>query len=51
MLAGSASGVWAAVPVGAAPQISRAASGDKEATERATAIAKTMDMKEGILGS
>jgi hypothetical protein len=51
MSAGSASGVWAAVPVGGAPQISRAASGDEVATERAAAMAKTMDVKEGILGS
>jgi hypothetical protein len=47
--AGSANGVWAAVPVGAAPQISRAASGDEVATERAAAMAKTVDVKEGIL--
>lgn len=49
MSAGSASGVWATVPVGAAPQISRVASGDAEATERAAAMAKTVNVKEGIL--
>jgi hypothetical protein len=51
MSAGSASGVWAAVPVGAAPQILRAVSGDEVATERAAAMAKTVDVKEGILSS
>ena len=48
MSAGCASGAWAAVPVGATPQISRAASGDAEATERAAMMAM-IDLEEGIL--
>ena len=47
--AGSASGVWEAVPVGAAPQMSRATRGDAEATERAAVMAMMVDVKEGIL--
>ena len=47
--AGSASGVWGAVPVGAAPQMSRVARGDAEATERAAVMAMMVDVKEGIL--
>ena len=47
--AGSASGVWAAVPVGATPQMSRATRGDAEVTERAAVIAMIVDVKEGIL--
>jgi hypothetical protein len=47
--AGSASGVLGVVPVGAAPQMSRAIRGDAEATEKAAVIAIIMDVKEGIL--
>jgi hypothetical protein len=49
MSAGSASGVWGAAPVGAAPQTSRAARGDAEATERTAVMAMIVDVKEGIL--